>query len=88
MGLLQDFFRIFTIFLGNMFVIKVALDHCEEKFAKLFRISCRKGQLRIQVQILIRYNYSGFGSDLAKKFQIRPNPDQNTANIEKWETNM
>ncbi len=41
------------------------LDHFEEKAAKVIQIVFQKGQIRI------RYNYSGSGSDRAKKFRIR-----------------
>ncbi len=41
------------------------LDHFEEKFANYTDF----------FQNRIRYNHSGYGSDLAKKLRIRPDPD-------------
>jgi hypothetical protein len=45
----------------------IKLDYLEEKFAK--NVSCVKGEIRI------RYNYSGSGFELAKKFRFRLDPD-------------
>jgi hypothetical protein len=45
------------------------IGHFEEKFVKFYTDYLVKGQIPIR----IRYNYAG--SDLAKKFRIRPEPD-------------
>jgi hypothetical protein len=49
-----------------MYVLKVELDHFEEKSTKMIQTFVSKAQL----QILIQNNYSV--SELAKQFQIRP----------------
>jgi hypothetical protein len=53
-----------------MFAIRDESDHFERKIQKqLYRFPCLKGKTRV------RYNYSGCGSDVAKKFRIQLDPD-------------
>jgi|688.fasta_scaffold1083034_1 hypothetical protein len=57
-----------------MHVIKDKLDHIKEKFAKIVQIFLSNGSdpdLDLVQLFRIQYNYSGSGTDLAEKFQIR-----------------
>jgi hypothetical protein len=54
-----------------MYVIKEEVDHFEEKFAKIIQIFLPRGKTWIRILC----NYVGSGSDLAKQYRLRTDPD-------------